>query len=145
MFKREDIVVPGHLSEEKIRILFVLGIIVQHAPCHFGLEAPQNWDSRDLFPQRDKHKSHDFPALATAKPSMVLSPINQSQHKSSGSTLGSILKQMTYLQTSFFNHRKKFQSFKNNFSPLKSAVANQFSKTTRWTHLSLVYLLFICI
>lgn len=145
MFKREDIVVPGHLSEEKIRILFVLGIIVQHAPCHFGLEAPQNWDSRDLFPQRDKHKSHDFPALATAKPSMVLSPINQSQHKWSGSTLGSILKQMTYLQTSFFNHRKKFQSFKNNFSPLKSAVANQFSKTTRWTHLSLVYLLFICI
>lgn len=39
MFKRKDILVPGQLPEEKSWILFVLGTTVQHAPCHFGLEA----------------------------------------------------------------------------------------------------------
>lgn len=45
MFKRKDILVHGLPSEEKSWILFVLGIVIQHARCHFGLETSPNWDS----------------------------------------------------------------------------------------------------
>lgn len=67
MFKRRDVLVPGHLAEEKSRILFVLGSVVQHAPCRFVLEASQTRDSWGLFPKMDRNGSCDFSKACNCK------------------------------------------------------------------------------